>query len=159
VRTILIAAAVLWGAAAPVIAGDDLGTGIGAKALCESSHHPPACEEQISRAYTRCKNVEDVGRDVRDQCAIRTIVHELSDIADKYNTAQDAQAVERAVRHCVEVVHWSADSDKANTWGYGVFDAFYNSASGQVETTPGTIMAIYTFRKCMAASGVPLPAR
>jgi hypothetical protein len=137
----------------PALAGDDLGTGIGAEALCAASQHPGACEQQISWAHEMfCKSAE--GKD-RDTCAIKIIVLNLGNITGEYNllklrlegdcfrighecppAAQDTQAIERAVKHCVEVVH-RADTGQLNTLGFAQFDAFFNPGTGRVEDSGG----------------------
>lgn len=61
-----------------------------------------------------------------------------------------AEAITKTVSYCVGEVHKS---------GFQRFDAFYNPATGLVENnafTVGDQNALYVFRKCMAAQGIPL---
>jgi len=73
-------------------------------------------------------------------------------------TAEKKSAIDDVVKHCVDVVH-NFPADQMDVKFFKKFDAFYNSASSQVENNSylnGDLPPLYQFKKCMAMQGFPL---
>nr|WP_083795010.1 hypothetical protein [Bradyrhizobium sp. ORS 278] len=76
----------------------------------------------------------------------------------------DGQIISKAVKGCVAQVRnvgkcTNEQSCPRDAEFFRGFDAYYNPASGQVEnnvTVQGERKALFTFKKCMAESGVAL---
>jgi hypothetical protein len=71
--------------------------------------------------------------------------------------------IEKAVKHCVDVVHQFPAHNQltlgTNEDFFRHFDAFYNPATRRVENNGylnGDIAPQYQFNKCMASQGFPL---
>ena len=76
---------------------------------------------------------------------------------------QSQAIIEKAVKHCVDVVHQFPAHNQMDVGTdekfFKHFDAFYNPASGRVENNGylnGDIPPQYQFNKCMASQGFPL---
>jgi hypothetical protein len=73
-------------------------------------------------------------------------------------TAQENSALEKTVKQCVDVVH-RFPSDEIEKRFFQKFDAFYNPATGTVQSNAvyvGGQAALYQFNKYMASKGFPL---
>lgn len=72
--------------------------------------------------------------------------------------AQNADAINKAVKHCVEFVQKSPGTDMEK-YSFSKFDAYYNPATGLVENNVVYVddqLSLFKFNKCMVSEGFPL---
>ncbi|MGO8844184.1 MAG: hypothetical protein ACLQFI_02320 [Methylocella sp.] len=80
-------------------------------------------------------------------------------IAFAQSNSDQTVTINKAVAHCVSVVHNTHAQEDFMQPYYNNFDAFYNPASGSVNNNAqsnGDMKALFVFHKCMTEQGLPL---